>query len=88
METIKKVYITKYALTEGIIEREDVAYFSDTDRIGVECNYLFKLQYFHGQGKEWHRTKEAAIERAEEMRKMEIEDLKKSIKRLERMNFE
>ena len=38
-------------------------------------------------GKDWHRTPEAALARAEEMRLAKIESLKKSIKKLEGLKF-
>ena len=43
--------------------------------------------YFHGEGREWHRTKESAIDKAEEMRKKKIETMKKQIEKLEKMEF-
>ena len=43
--------------------------------------------FFHGEGKEWHRTKEAAIAKAEEMRQKKIAGLKKQIERLEKLEF-
>lgn len=44
--------------------------------------------YYHEEGKEWHRTKESAIAKAEEMRKKKIASLQKQIKKLENINFE
>ena len=38
-------------------------------------------------GKDWHRTPEQALARAEEMRLAKIESLKKSIKKLEGLKF-
>lgn len=79
-----KVYITKYALSQGIFEvdGEVSELFPDTfDARGY-------LGYFHGDGKEWHRTRESAIKRAEEMRKKKIASLKKQIEKLEKMKFE
>ena len=38
-------------------------------------------------GKDWHRTPESALARAEEMRKAKIASLKKSIAKLEAMTF-
>lgn len=79
-----KVYITKYALTQGI-------YSMEVDKIpenGVIRDPENALTYYHGEGKEWHRTKEAAVKRANEIREKKIESLKKSITKLERLNFE
>lgn len=44
--------------------------------------------YYHGEGKEWHRTKKSAIKKAEEMRQKKIDSLKKQVEKLERMMFE
>lgn len=43
--------------------------------------------YYHGEGNDWHRTKESAIAKAEEMRKKKIASLKKQIEKLEKMEF-
>lgn len=48
-----------------------------------------KWQYmYHGEGNEWHFTKNKAIEKAEQMKLKRIESLKKQIKKLENMKFE
>ena len=79
-----KVWITKYALTDGIIEAEGEPYWlewvSASWDNGYRCND-FK------QG-EWFDTKERAIQKAEEMRKKKIESLKNQIEKLEEMRFE
>ena len=87
-----KVWITKHALTQGIeeIDSNQVKEFEMTD-----AGYL----YFRRNGKysytteiysqkEWHRTKESAIQKAEEMRQKKIDSLKKQIEKLEKMRFE
>lgn len=79
-----KVWITKYALTKGIIEMECVQFGDISVR---EVGNPFPT-YYHGEGDEWHRTKESAIKKAEEMRQKKIESLKKQIKKLEEMRFE
>ena len=79
-----KVWITKYALTDGIIEAEGEPYglewVSASWDNGCHCNDF-------EQG-EWFDTKERAIKKAEEMRQKKIESLKKQIEKLERMRFE
>lgn len=79
-----KVWITKYALTSGIVEIEGEI---------TESGSLYDMRsslpmYYHGEGKEWHRTKESAIKKAEEMRQKKIESLKKQIKKLEEMKID
>ena len=77
-----KVWITKYALTDGIIEAEakDCGY-GMIETVGKYSNY------FHGEGRQWHKEKESAITKAEEMRQKKIASLKKQIERLEKMKF-
>ena len=79
-----KVWITKYALTKGILEIECVKIGDAGVR---EVGNSFPT-YYHGEGNEWHRTKESAIKKAEEMRQKKIESLKKQIEKLEKMRFE
>ena len=79
-----KAWITKYALTEGIFEAEG------------EINYGTMFRYknngwnvsAHGEGKDWHLTKEAAVARAEAMRLAKIKSLEKSIKKMQSLKFE
>lgn len=67
-----KVWITKYALTKGIFEKEVIEL---DDEIVQESGNIFPV-YYHGDGKEWHKTKESAIAKAEEMRRKKIAILK------------
>ena len=87
-----KVWITKYALTQGVeeIDSNQVKEFEMTDT-GYLCfrrneKYSFVTEIY--SQKEWYRTKESAIKKAEEMRQKKIESLKKQIEKLERMRFE
>ena len=79
-----KVWITKYALTDGIIEVDGEPYglewVSASWDNGDKCNDF-------EQG-EWFDTKERAIQKAEEMRQKKIESLKNQIEKLEGMRFE
>lgn len=79
-----KVWITKYALTSGIIQTEGEV----TNSGALYVLHTGHLTFYHGEGKEWHRTKEAAVSKAEEMRQKKIESLKKQIRKLEGMTFE
>lgn len=81
-----KVWITKYALTQGIYECEaEVCENINPDMIVVRSDS--HSAYYHSEGIEWHRTKEAALAKAEEMRKKKIESLKNQIAKLEKMDF-
>lgn len=75
-------WVTKYALTDGIQK------VSGTVRHETSSDMLSRVGFrecLHGN--DWHRTPEAALARAEEMRKNKIASLKKSIAKLEAMTF-
>ena len=85
-----KVWITKYALTDGIIEAEQVPGVSQQGKeyasfVGENSQYItdFYIPY-----EELFWDKNSAIVKAEEMRQEKIESLKKQIKNLEEMRFE
>lgn len=78
-----KVWITKYALTQGIFEAEAEVIEDGTVRVRQE----FIVSYYHKEGRDWHKTKESAVAKAEEMRKKKIASLKKQIEKLEKKKF-
>lgn len=77
-----KVWITKYAISSGILEKEARENENFPGMITTDDG-----SYFHGEGKDWTRTKEEAIAIAEKMKAKKIESLKKQIKKLENMKF-
>ena len=83
-----KVWITKYALTKGIIEAEAEVCI-DADKTGnmIECRSAGREYCIHGEGRNWHKSKEGAVKKAEAMRKKKIETLKKEIEKLENLTF-
>ena len=79
-----KVWITKYALTDGIIEVD-----SEQDRLTyglVVTEGAFKNEWFNRRDCFTSRT--SAIKKAEEMRQKKIASLKNQIEKLEKMRFE
>ena len=76
-----KVWITKYALTSGITRH-------DAELCDHRMVKYGTMQFAHVEGKEWHRSYENALLRAEVMRIKKIESLKKSIAMLEAMRFD
>lgn len=78
-----KVYITQYALTDGIYTAE--VEHSIYDTMVVEKN-KGPLRTYHKPN--WHTTKEEAIKRAEKMREDKIRSLKKSLDRMEKLKFD
>jgi hypothetical protein len=84
-DEIFTAFITKYALTSGIEEmqvRHARTCSSMVSKVGARYT-----THFHGEGREWHRTRESAVTRAEEMRKRKIASLKKSIEKIEKLEF-
>lgn len=77
-----KVWITKYALTRGILERE----VEDCGDGIVKDDSSYITCYYNK--KDYCLDNESAIAKAEEMRKKKIDSLKKQIDKLEKMKFE
>lgn len=73
-----KVWITKYALTSGIKEMEVEQSENFPDMV------YDRNDTYHGEGRDWHRTRESAIAKAEQMRLKKIESLKKQIAKYEK----
>ena len=81
------VWVTKYALTQGIFEI-DATVCRDTNNDMIEEISDHYPATYHGEGKEWHRTKESAIKKAQEMREAKIKSVKKQLVKLENLKFE
>ncbi|MBE3119058.1 MAG: hypothetical protein IMZ50_09920 [Candidatus Atribacteria bacterium] len=75
-----QVYVTKWALTQGIVEKS-VREVSDGD-----VRVIDELQYFHPG--EWHRTWVEAVVQAEKMQTLKIAALKRRLAKLEGMRFD
>lgn len=82
-----KIYSTKYALSSGILEHEAEETHLPTMVCIPRTDTTFSY-CLHGEGCQWHRTKESAVERAEAMRVAKIKALRKQIAKLEGMKFE
>lgn len=78
-----KAWISKYALSKGIIETE-----IDEQTPGI--TFFSNNMHFDSNsvGIYWHRSKKGALLRAEEMRQKKIASLKKQIEKLEKMKFD
>ena len=87
-----KVWITKYALTDGILEGEIIAEHKIRENpIEYKSRYLCRNtegDQFYLDGDDFCYTHECAIEKAKEMRQKKIASLKKQIKKLEEMRLE
>ena len=81
-EKQKKVWISKYALTQGIYE-ETVEIYSEFPTMCSDVKY--RLSCFHKPF--WSNTREEAVAQAEKMRKAKIICIKKQLKKLEEKVF-
>jgi hypothetical protein len=79
-----KVWITKYALTQGILEKEVQIANTCSDLVNVVGE---SLETYYGKDREWHLSKDGAINKAEKMRVSKINSLKEQIAKLERLDF-
>jgi hypothetical protein len=77
-----KIWVTKYALTEGIFEKE--AYVDNEDEKWASTVNESGGYY----GNDWHSSKEKAIKHAEIIRIRKIKSLEKQIDKLKNMKFE
>ena len=87
-----KVWITKYALTDGILEVELIAEHKIRENpIEYKSRYLCRnsdSDQFYLDCDDFCYTHECAIQKAKEMRQKKISSLKKQIEKLEGMRFE
>ena len=85
-----KVWITKYALTRGIIKIDTSAFHRTYVKPnGPICVYdEFGDMVCSYKRSEHFGLKELAIQKSEEMRQEKIASLKRRIEKLERMRFE
>ena len=80
----KEYYITKYALTQGIIKVNAEANEQYPEMISIH-NSGSLMQHFHGN--DWHETYEEALDRAEEMKTQKLLSLTKQIERIKKIKF-
>ena len=80
-----KVYISKYALTKGILEGTVTAWSDDKKRADVrDCTNNKECYY---SGSEFHKTKEAAIAKAEQKKEARIASLRKQLAKAEALEI-
>ena len=82
-----KIWNSKYALTEGLIEQEGEE-FGEVGSSIIRVGSPLRKEYLYGEGKEWHRTRESALARAEVMRRAKIASVRKQLARLEALRFD
>lgn len=82
-----KVYITKYALTQGILTSYNAELCDDINPNMIKVSFTndWHHNYFHKPN--WHETYEEALEQANKIKTRKIEALKKQIKKIEQLSF-
>lgn len=79
-----KAWITKYALTRGILEMT----VEQSDDLPSCVHVLRRFSWsFYGEGREWHRTRKSAEKRAKQMLCNKIMALSRQIDKLKKMTF-
>ena len=82
-----KVWITKYALTKGILEVNGRVGDYHRNMLAYKRTPTSSIEYVHGDGRNWHRTFESAVARANAMRDAKIKAHERAIARLKTMQF-
>ena len=80
-----KAWISKYALTKGVFQI-DARETQQSSMIADVTNGRSGI-YYHREGRDWHRTEEMALAKAEAMRRARIASLKKQVRKLEDSRF-
>lgn len=80
-------YVTKYALTEGIQPKALKVALTGSG-MAVEASDSYHRSTFHGEGRDWHRTLDSAIRRAKVMQQGKIASLRRSLGKIETMEFD
>ena len=81
-----KVFITKFALTRGIVEIDaEICSTISKNMIQTTADKGRFDIYYHKP--DWHESKDDAIKKANEMRDKKIASLKKQIQKLEKFKF-
>lgn len=81
-----KAWVSKYALTKGIFEIEAKEHTPVDKNTIIDINNC--SERFCGEGREWHKTKKEALERAESLKQMKINNLKRQIEKLGKIKFD
>ena len=83
-------YVTKWALTDGIFEviadEPDASYQNMISAHWKDHRGLMQ-HHFHGDGIEWHRKLESAVDRAKTMQANKISSLEKQVARVKALKF-
>ena len=79
-----KVWITKYAVTKGIIETDARLCATASGRKMIQA----AGGYYHGEGRDYHLTRAGAVVKANRMVRDKIKSLQKQLHTLSWLKFE
>jgi hypothetical protein len=85
--TTMNAFITKWALASGIVESEVEVDESCPSYISWGRDGFGNDSSAYGEGKQWHRTRQQAVEHANSMRDKRIISLMKQIEKLRKLKF-
>jgi hypothetical protein len=77
-------WITKYALTQGILKMQVADCFDTSPGMVTKVNG--PVAFYHGD--DWHRSHEAAIEKAKAMQTSKLDSVDKQRERIAALRFE
>jgi len=77
-----KAYVTKYALTTGILVVDGEVSTTSSDMLIYKYGSDYP-QYAHKQGKDWHTTVESAVAQSMKLREKKLRSLRKSLADIE-----
>lgn len=81
-----KVWITKFALTSGILEKEaEICHSINDEMIKITTDHNGLGEYYHG--KDWHKTREEAVIQANDMVARKIQTVEKQLNKLKATKF-
>jgi hypothetical protein len=89
-----KVWITKYALTKGVIETEGETPLNPAthqytdDMVAIKSGAIKSgehgyVTFYHGEGRDWHRDEPRAVYRAFLMAQKKLQSLRRQILEME-----
>lgn len=81
-----RIFCTKYLFTLGITEHNAELVGGNDSMVRVIDGVPYGM-YLHGEGRDWHKTKESAIARAEVIREKKIKALEKQLNKIKEMVF-
>lgn len=82
-----KIWSTKYCLTDGITEHEVVNGYTN-NMVTIPKTADSYAMHLHGEGKDWHKSKEAAVRRANVIRIKKLQSLDKQVEKISAIEFD